>query len=192
MSALIESTHAYLVVDLEATCDDQDSIPRAESEIIEIGAVVVDPAALVPLAEFQTFVRPQRHPRLTPFCTRLTSITQAQVDNAPRFPEALARLDEFIRPHRPVRFCSWGDYDRNQLSRDAARHGVRLPLGQEHVNLKEAFRRAAGDAKKLGTGQALTRVGLRFEGTAHRGIDDARDIAHLLPYILGRVAIPPA
>jgi inhibitor of KinA sporulation pathway (predicted exonuclease) len=31
----------YLVVDLEATCDGAGAMPRAEMEIIEIGAVLV-------------------------------------------------------------------------------------------------------------------------------------------------------
>jgi inhibitor of KinA sporulation pathway (predicted exonuclease) len=29
-------------------------------------------------------------------------------------------------------------------------------------------------------------MGLRFEGTQHRAIDDARNIARLLPHVLGR------
>ena len=82
--------------------------------------------------------------------------------------------------------CSWGDYDRQQFSRDERRLGVRAPLGARHVNLKEAFRRRSGDGDKLGCGQALRRVGLRFQGTAHRGIDDARNIARLLPCALGK------
>ena len=32
----------YLVIDVEATCDDQDTLPRAESEIIAIGEILVD------------------------------------------------------------------------------------------------------------------------------------------------------
>ncbi|MEN9576703.1 MAG: hypothetical protein RL514_4558 [Verrucomicrobiota bacterium] len=55
-------------------------------EIIEIGAVAVRAEDGVPLAEFQSFVRPVRHPRLTPFCTQLTSIQQTDVDGAPRSP----------------------------------------------------------------------------------------------------------
>ena len=175
----------YLVIDVEATCDDQDTIPRGESEIIEIGAILVDERSLKVVDEFQTFVRPTRHPRLTPFCIRLTTITQAQVDAAPTFPQAIAQLGAFVRG-RDALFCSWGDYDHNQLDRDARRYGLRLPLGRDHWNLKEAFRERAGDKKKLGNGQALQRLGIPHEGTAHRGIHDARDIAKLLPYILGR------
>lgn len=179
----------YLVVDLEATCDENQAIPRNETEIIEIGAVLCDATTLAPVREWQSFVRPGRHPTLTPFCTRLTSITQAQVDAAPRFPQVLAALAAWLRG-TSFRFCSWGVYDKAQFERDARRHGVALPLGRGHLNLKEAFSTRAADGPKYGVGQALARVGLRFDGTAHRGIDDARNIARLLPYALGRTAIP--
>jgi inhibitor of KinA sporulation pathway (predicted exonuclease) len=181
----------YLVIDLEATCDADERLPRNETEIIEIGAVLCAGDTLRPEAELQTFVRPLRHPRLTPFCTELTTIRQEDVDRAPAFPEAIERLRRFVEG-RDFLFCSWGEYDRNQLRRDAQRHHVKLPLGARHWNLKEAFRDKAGDTHKLGNGQALRRVGLPIEGTVHRGIDDARNIAKLLPYCLGRLPIPRA
>lgn len=195
----METPRFYLVVDLEATCDEDHRIPREQTEIIELGAVLCDGATLLPQAEFQTFVKPVRHPRLTPFCTRLTSITQADVDAAPGFASAMQKLAAFLRERTQpgpsasaFTFCSWGDYDRQQLGRDERRHGVRVPLGSQHLNLKEAFSRRAGADSRLGCGQALRRVGLRFVGTAHRGIDDARNIARLLPYCLGRKEIPAA
>jgi 3'-5' exoribonuclease 1 len=179
---------SYLVIDLEATCDDGHRMPREETEIIEIGAVLLD-EELRAVDEWQTFVRPLIHPTLTPFCTKLTSIAQAQVDGAPRFAEAIAALAAYLAGRTPL-FCSWGDYDRAQLAREAERNGVALPLGSEHLNVKEAFKQRVGDGKPRGVGQALKYAGLRFEGTAHRGIDDARNIARLLPHALGRVPLP--
>jgi inhibitor of KinA sporulation pathway (predicted exonuclease) len=174
----------YLVLDLEATCCDDDSIPREESEIIEIGAVLVPAATLTVEAEFQSFVRPMRHKTLTPFCTKLTTISQAEVAAAPRFPQAIAALATFVRG-KEFLFCSWGGYDRNQLRRDATHHRVKLPLGERHLNLKEAFSQRLGEPRQYGTGQALRRLGLSFAGTQHRAIDDARNIARLLPFIVG-------
>lgn len=181
-------TH-YVVIDLEATCCDDYTIPREETEIIEIGAVLVDAATLSPGAEFQSFVRPQRHCKLTPFCSELTTITQADVDGAPRFPQAIAWLAEFLRG-KDALFCSWGGYDRNQFRRDAQQHRVKLPLGERHVNLKAEFSRRLGESREYGTGQALRRVGLGFAGTHHRAIDDARNIARLLPFALGVTPVP--
>ena len=176
-------TH-YLVIDLEATCCDDDSLPREEMEIIEIGAIMVDAATLAPQAEFQTFVKPMRHKLLTPFCTELTTITQPDVDRAPRFPQAILKLGEFVKG-KDALFCSWGGYDRNQFRRDAQHHRVKLPLGERHMNIKEAFSQRLGESRQYGTGQALRRLGLSFTGTHHRAIDDARNIARLLPFVLG-------
>ncbi len=179
-----------LVIDLEATCDDGGAVPKAEMEIIEIGAVLVERATLRAVGDFQTFVRPVRHPTLTPFCTRLTSITQADVDAAPRFPDAMNALRRFVGA-RAARFCSWGDYDRKQFEQDALHHAVALPFGNRHTNLKARFSEAIGDTKRYGMDGALARVGLALEGTHHRGIDDARNIARLLPWVLGRAKAPP-
>lgn len=181
---MLEPAPYYLVVDLEATCDDGGAVPRDESEIIEIGAVLVEGETLRPVDEFQTFVRPVLHPTLTAFCTELTTITQADVDGAPTFPEVAPLLGDF---GEGAVFCSWGNYDRNQLAADARRHDIAMPLPGPHLNLKELFARAMG-GKKQGNRGALAKVGLAATGTHHRGIDDARNIARLLPYALGRAA----
>jgi len=184
------NTHAYfLVIDLEATCDDKSRMPRDETEIIEIGAVLVDSQTLLAVDEWQSFVRPVVHPVLTPFCTKLTSIVQSDVDAAPGLAVVSEALAAFIAK-RDVLFCSWGDYDRAQFVRDTERHGVPNPVAGPHFNIKEAFNQRVGSNKKRGVGQALSYTGLRFEGTAHRGIDDARNIARLLPYALGRASLP--
>ncbi|EDM76513.1 Inhibitor of the KinA pathway to sporulation, predicted exonuclease [Plesiocystis pacifica SIR-1] len=184
------TTRDYLVIDLEATCDDAGAVPRREMEIIEIGAVLVDGQTLCPKREFQRFVRPLRHRTLTPFCRQLTSITQAEVDGAATFPEVIAELRAFMYDDggRP-RFCSWGAYDRGQFEQDARFHGVALPF-TDHLNLKAGFSRVLGTRKRYGMAGALRRLGLPLEGTHHRGIDDARNIAKILPFIVGAQPIP--
>lgn len=72
-----------LVVDLEATCCDLQSIPRHQMETIKIGAVMLSTDNLAIVDEFQTLIKPIRHPILTEFCLQLTSISQQQVDTAP-------------------------------------------------------------------------------------------------------------
>ncbi|MGL5878057.1 MAG: 3'-5' exonuclease, partial [Xenococcaceae cyanobacterium] len=60
------------------------------------------------------------------------------------------------------------------------------PLSSKHLNLKQLFSENQNLPKKYGMAQALDLVGIKLVGTHHRGIDDARNIAKLLPYILGR------
>jgi inhibitor of KinA sporulation pathway (predicted exonuclease) len=182
--------HGYLIIDLEATCCDAGTIPRAETEMIEIGAVVADGRMLEIVDEFVTFIRPVKHPRLTPFCTELTSITQEQVDAAPRFFEAMERLVKWVERRPGLLFCSWGDYDRNQFARECQRNGVAYPLGDEHLNLKKQFSERQGLRRRFGMAAALRKAGLPLTGTHHRGIDDARNIARLLPFIVGDEKLP--
>ena len=179
-----ETTPVLAIVDFEATCCDQQTFPREEMEIIEIGAVAVDAATGDVVARFGSFVRPVRNPVLTSFCKSLTTITQDQVDGAPAFPEALAAFAAWLGRFESPVFCSWGDYDRKQLEKDCNFHRLPFPFTNGHRNLKAEFSDALRTPKRFGLGQALGRLGLTFTGTPHRGIDDARNIARVYKQIL--------
>ncbi len=173
----------YLVIDLEATCAEE--MPREQMEIIEIGAVWATPEGVV-LDEFQTFVRPSGCAVLTPFCKELTSIQQSHVDAAPSFAEAMQAFSVFTQKYPNREWASWGRYDLLQWERDCQRNAVTNPLaGFHHTNLKNKFAKGR-KIKEVGVTKALEIAGLGFEGTLHRGIDDARNIAKLVP-----LALPP-
>lgn len=176
----------YLVLDLEATCCDHNTIKRHEMEIIEIGVVMVEASTLATIDEFQTFVKPVRYPILTEFCKSLTSITQAQVDQASEYVDAIALLKRWLSNYPNAVFGSWGDYDRNQFKQDSKFHRVPFPIAYPHINLKHLFSATQGLPKRYGMAEALQLAGIELAGTHHRGIDDARNIAKLLPFILGR------
>ena len=176
----------FAIVDVEATCCSRKTIPRSEKEIIEIGAVMLEAEGLQAVDEFQTFVSPVRHPILTEFCTRLTGIAQKDVRDAPSFPEAIARFREWLGRYRDPVVCSWGAYDRKQMARDGEFHGVESIADLDHVNVKKLFSVAQRLERTLGMARALELAGLELDGTHHRGIDDARNIAKLMPYVLGR------
>lgn len=176
----------YLVLDLEATCCNQETIKRHEMEIIEVGSVMVEAQNLTIVDEFQTFIKPVRYPVLTEFCQSLTSITQTQVDQAPEYKQAITQLKKWLSNYPNAVFGSWGDYDRNQFKQDSKFHNVPFPIAYPHVNLKKWFSNAQGLPKRYGMAEALQLAGIALEGTHHRGIDDARNIAKLLPFILGR------
>ena len=175
----------YLVIDFEATCCDKGSVPRGHMEIIEIGAVMANASDFQPVGEFQSFVRPVRHPTLTVFCTQLTSIQQSGVDEAPGFREAIASFKAWLDQYDGFVFCSWGDYDLKQLRKDCQFHKVPYPINAPHLNVKRLIAERHHLSKKPSLGQAVRFAGLNFSGTHHRGIDDARNIVRLLPYIFG-------
>ncbi|MDZ7270405.1 MAG: exonuclease domain-containing protein [candidate division KSB1 bacterium] len=170
-------TTDYVVIDLEATCW-QERRPRECKETIEIGAVRLDGDTLRLYDEFATFVRPMENPELSDFCRRLTRIRQKEVDSAPVFTVALAELLEWLGPE-PVLFCSWGTFDRTQLRIDCRRHGVTFPeVLTRHVDLKRAFADWRHH-KRVGLSKALQLLGMQFQGTPHRGLDDARNVARV-------------
>lgn len=173
-----------LVVDLEATCD--DNAPTFDMEIIEIGAVWVAPDGAV-LDRFQAFARPLINPRLTPFCSTLTGIHQADVDSAPKFPAVAEALRAFVARHRQpgATWMSWGAWDRKQLDRDSMRHGIIPPIDLPHINAKRQFAKARHIGKEVGMAKACDLVGLQLEGAHHRALDDALNVARLLPWVLG-------
>jgi len=179
-----------MIVDLEATCQRDGEFNLDEMETIEIGAVMFDCATLTIVDEFQTFVKPTTKETLSEFCTELTCIKQSDVNNAPSFQEAFEALNGFAERHRAFAWASWGNYDKKQLLKDCERNSLpfRLP---PHVNLKKAFRKAQKMRWELGMEKALLHVGLTPTGVAHRGIDDARNIARLAPWYLSD-ALPSA
>lgn len=180
----MRSPEFYLVIDVEATCAEDNSIPRHETEIIEIGAVIVDATTFDMLDEFQSFIRPIRHPRLTHFCTHLTTIRQIEVDISPTYPIVIKKLETWLKPYRASLFCSWGEYDQIQIERECRHHRVNYPLGVRHLNLKTEYAHRHRLPKQVGMQTALRQAGLHLQGIHHRGIDDARNIARLLPYIV--------
>lgn len=181
----------YLIVDLEATCCDRNGknpnlIPRSEMEIIEIGAVILEAKNLTTIIEFDTFVRPVQHPTLTSFCTQLTTIRQKDVDAAPTFPQALEQFKQWLAPYPNLLFCSWGDYDRKQFIQDSNYHQLDCSFLKPHLNIKQQFSKTQNLTKPYGMDAVLRLMGLELIGTHHRGIDDVRNMARLMPYILGR------
>ncbi|MFC9859705.1 MULTISPECIES: exonuclease domain-containing protein [unclassified Streptomyces] len=172
------------VVDVEATCWDGQPPPGQVSEIIEIGLTVVDLRAGERVAKHRLLVRPSTS-RVSPFCTELTGLTQAEVDAGLSFAEACRLL---AAEHRTgeLPWASWGDYDRNQFTRQCRHTGTRYPFGHRHTNAKVAFTATYGLRKRPGMAQALRTAGLPLEGRHHRGDDDAWNIAALVLDLAGR------
>jgi len=176
---MIRKYSNYIIVDLEATCEKDVDYPH---EIIEIGAVKVQVINNTPsiVDEFVKFVKPKLNHTLTDFCKELTSITQEDVNNAAGFPTALKEFRDWMGEDWLM--CSWGFYDRKQFLKDSVDQGIDeswLP-SSKHISLKHQYSEVVHKTKKrFGLGKAIRKEGFVFEGIAHRGIDDARNIAKI-------------
>lgn len=153
-------------------------------EIIEFGcALATRQGDLIDSRSF--LVRPTRYPELSEFCQSLTGITQEMVDQAPTFPEVVVALNEWLgKPSYDFVWCSWGNYDRRHIAEQCRQEGVAaIVMDYPHLNLKRIWRRTTGQKRRNGLANALAYHGMAFEGRLHRGVDDARNMVRLLPYM---------
>lgn len=168
------------VVDVEATCWEKKA--PAPSEIIEIGIAQVDLSARRILWGDDIFVKPTQSDTLSEFCTNLTSITDDMVFSADEFPVVAKRIVEEDGTLKHP-WVSWGQYDFNQFQRDSQLHGVKNPMGRNHLNLK-LYYSLKTRSKQVGMDKALQQLGLTLNGTHHRALDDALNIAKIALAIL--------
>lgn len=165
-----------LILDVEATCWEGGNWRERGSEIIEIGAVICR------TGEAKSFmVKPVDNPILSEFCTKLTTITQDQVDTAPVFSDSIADFIKWAEDNTGMKadminWGSWGFFDMSILEENCKTRNVPLPFSKErHTNVKLFSLQRLG-MRSGGVEQALFRLGIPFEGTQHRGIDDAKMI----------------
>lgn len=173
-----------LVIDVESTCwEPPEFQPKNEiSEIIEIGIAVVNIKDLKMVQNDSIIIKPQKS-RVSKFCTKLTTLTQEYVDQGTTFQSAMEILRrDFDASNRT--FVSWGDYDRKMFERNCRDYDVKYPFGPRHLNLKNCFTMLHGLTREPGLDKALEHLGMKLEGTHHRGIDDANNIAAIFLNII--------
>lgn len=173
-----------LVIDVESTCWEHGP-PRGQiSEIIEVGLCLVDLQQLERIDRVSIMVKPERS-EVSPFCSQLTGITPEMVGNAPLLSDAVRMLRDRYRSADRL-MASWGDYDRNQFTRNCRSYGIKYPFGPTHLNVKTLFSAALGLSGELELPEACRRVGITMEGSHHRGIDDAWNVGRLFCLMLQR------
>lgn len=170
----------YVVFDLEATCYDRNAgnTPKGFSnEIIEIGAVRFDREGNE-TGRFSEFCRPKKHPVISDFCNSLTTITQSDIDVARSADEVIREFFDWAGGHTLV---SWGHYDKNQLIHDTKLNGITDDKGllRNHRSIKHLYQKWTGDKKAIGVKWVLQKEAMTFDGTQHRGIDDAINISKI-------------
>ncbi len=166
----------YIVFDLEATCWENKS---KDNETIEIGAILINDKKEI-VSEFCRFIKPLRHPQLSQFCKELTSIQQSDIDSAQYFSHVIEEFKSWVTQNeQDYVLCSWGFYDKNQFKSDCLLHGLDDNWTNKHISLKHQYAEIKKLKRAIGMKNALISEKMNLEGTHHRGIDDARNIAKI-------------
>ncbi|CAL2102499.1 Inhibitor of the KinA pathway to sporulation, predicted exonuclease [Tenacibaculum sp. 190130A14a] len=172
-----------IVIDIEATCWDGKIPPGQVSEIIEFGICVLDTESGEIEKNKGILVKPERS-EVSSFCTELTTITQDLLDKeGVSFEEACNQLRKTYNSKEYV-WASYGLYDLKMIKNQCNIRNIEYPLSQEHINVKELFREVKGMSRKVGMKGALAILNIPLEGTHHRGVDDAKNIAKVLHWSL--------
>lgn len=171
-----------LVIDVEATCWEGDPPEGEISEIIEIGLCVLDVTSGERSTPRAIMVKPQRS-CLSNYCMELTTITPEMLTEGASFLEACQLLKD-EHDSQQLTWASYGDYDRIQFMRQCEAENIPYPFGRSHINVKNLLALQLGLNKEVGLQRGTSLLGLPFEGTIHRGVDDAWNIAAVLSRVL--------
>lgn len=163
----------FIIFDLEATCW-LGRPPHGANEIIEIGAYKLDRFG-DQIDVFNSFVKPTVNPILSSFCTRLTTITQANVDSALTFPKVSEKFKDWINLDEDFILCCWGDFDIQFLRNDCKLHKLEADWLEDNINLKAQYNDIKKNVTKTGLKTTLKREGFEFTGIHHRAIADAEN-----------------
>ena len=165
----------FIIFDLEATCWPGNQQFR-DQEIIEIGAIMSDHFGNR-ISSFESFVKPQRYPDLSPYCVNLTGIEQEDINSALGFDRVANRFVDWLESHDgEFVLCSWGGKDLELLQGDCQRHQVNDDWLNNYIDLKDQYHQIFSIPKRIGLVKALKRESIMFEGSHHRAMDDAENL----------------
>ena len=166
----------YIIYDLEATCW-LGRPPGSLQEIIEIGAMKLNGYG-EELGKFSRFVKPKINPRLSAFCTELTTIKQSDIDMADGFEKVVEDFQDWINIFEDdYVLCSWGKFDKTMLQADCILHDIESDWVDQYINLKQQYQDMKGLRRPAGLKSVVVKEGFEFTGMHHRGIADAENLA---------------
>ncbi|KAK2705983.1 3'-5' exoribonuclease 1-like [Artemia franciscana] len=179
----------FVVIDFEATCE-AGKQEEYRHEIIEFPAVLIKGTTGEVVDEFRQFCRPSLEPKLSDFCLELTGISQETIDASPSFIEVLDMFKRWLEKHQLGTKYSFslvtdGPWDMGRfLLIQCSLCGITFPeFALTWCNIRKIFSNYY-DTRRYPLSVMLELLGMEFEGRAHSGLDDARNIARILSRLL--------
>ena len=141
---------------------------------------------------FHSMVRPVRQPKLTSFCTELTSIAQTQLIHQPTIEEVMDHFGRWCAEYQVnahnTSVATCGDWDLRVMWPKQVRLAPLLKtpaLFKRWCNLKVIFKRYT-QCKAKGMMSLLQYANIPHQGRHHRGIDDVNNLSEFVVWALGQ------
>lgn len=176
-----------LICDEEFSCQQDPFWTKENGELIEIAIVPLDLKTLEIRHDlaWSSLVKPTRT-EVNEYCTNLTGITAEMVRKEGKpFSEVCNSIENQFG-HGSA-WLTWGESDRDVLLRASEYAGVRYPMAKTHINGKHLYSVLRGRRRELGFKKALQAEGIQFEGTPHRAMSDAKNLAVLWQKLLSEI-----
>lgn len=172
----MKSENSFLVIDLEFTCWRGRAPKGMMQEILDVGIVEIDLEKKVIKNKTRILVKPQKS-KVSNFCTKLTSITQEEIDTSGIILyDAIQKL-ESIYDLKNIPWGSWGSFDKTQISKECKHKGIEFPFSKDYTDLQKNFSKFINDKRIYSVENALEKIGLKFEGIPHRADSDSYNTA---------------
>lgn len=180
----------YIIIDFEMNPVDgeyKEERRICRSEIIEIGAVIMDESFLV-LGEFKTLVKPQYNDVIQKRYETLTGISTQMVSGAPNFETAYEMFVNWCESYgKEYEIYAWSDSDYHQLTaemelKDYHKTEMMRPL-EKWFDFQKEYTEKLGLERIISLDKALNYAGITFTGRMHDALCDAKNTAELFAIV---------
>jgi len=151
---------------------------QPSKKIIQIGACTGNVITGEIFEKLSIFINP--HEQLSKEIIDLTHITQEDVDNGVTLEEGYRKLQEMHKKHKAfVNVITWGGGDSIELLTQLQKENPNFEgweFGRRWIDTKTLFvcwRIANSQQIQGGLAKSMLKLGLKFEGKKHNGLDDA-------------------
>ena len=180
----------YIVVDMEMNPVDRKFAEErrvCRSEIIEIGAVVLDERYTV-IGEFKSLVCPEFNDQIQKKYETLTGITTDMVVGAPKFAQALEMFSSWCLGYgADFEVYAWSESDLKQIQAEMTLKNIHSEsmdkLATRWYDFQEEYRVKLGLERIMSLEKALDYANVSFEGRQHDALCDARNTAELFAIV---------
>jgi len=160
--------------------------PGEFKEVVQIGAVKLDPLSLAVRDRFSVFVRPRINPGLSPYLEKLTGITSDILREQGRdFAVAFGAFLDFVEGG----VCAAFGRDELVFEENLRLYGLSAPANlPEYRDLRPWFRANGIETHGLHSCDIGPRLGVPFVGQSHNALADCLSVAAGMQVLVARGA----